>query len=367
MYQVDLDEGTTTRGAFPATTAVELTNVEPGVTTNNNLYTSGNPDWPNNDTISIDGEVTYADGTKSTFANLRGIKLQDGSVIIVRTVAVYNTIHTSGIDGSKSIAQLNLSAVNHSGSSGVGLFYANSRFGVPASHAWESVMSDRPAFGSPGGGFPSSGFTPGTGPGGTGGTGGGLCFVAGTKIQTVDGHFQVEDLEPGTLVLTKDNGFQPVRWIGSATFPAKGHIAPILIRKGTLNNFADLCVSPQHRVLLTGWQAELLFGEREVLVAAKALLNDSTVLQVEGGDVHYFHVMFDNHEIIFSNGAETESFNPGKESFKTLDAGARAEILELFPQLEAQESFRLEKTARCCIKSSDGALFGQYLAARQDA
>lgn len=56
-----------------------------------------------------------------------------------------------------------------------------------------------------------------------------------------------------------------------------------------------------------------------------------------------------------------------KESFKTLDAGARAEILELFPQLEAQESFRLEKTARCCIKSSDGALFGQYLAARQDA
>ena len=44
--------------------------------------------------------------------------------------------------------------------------------------------------------------------------------------------------------------------------------APVLIPAGALGNTRDLLVSQQHRMLVTGWRAELMFGEPEVLVAA---------------------------------------------------------------------------------------------------
>jgi hypothetical protein len=43
-------------------------------------------------------------------------------------------------------------------------------------------------------------------------------------------------------------------------------------------------VSPFHRVLIRDSLAELLFGEAEVLVAAKDLVNDHSVRAVPGGE-----------------------------------------------------------------------------------
>ena len=115
--------------------------------------------------------------------------------------------------------------------------------------------------------------------------------------------------------------------------PATGVLAPILIRKGALGNDRDLRVSPQHRMLLQGWQAEMLFGEEEVLATAKSLVNDHSILRDEGGEVEYFHMLFDTHEIIYAEGAPSESFHPGEQGWKTLDQGTRDEILTLFPEL----------------------------------
>lgn len=52
---------------------------------------------------------------------------------------------------------------------------------------------------------------------------------------------------------------------------------------------------PQHRVLVRDIRAQLMFGEEEVLVAAKDLINDVTIYRREGGDVEYFHILFDHH------------------------------------------------------------------------
>lgn len=97
------------------------------------------------------------------------------------------------------------------------------------------------------------------------------CFVAGTLIRTPDGDVPVETLHPGDLVLTMDDGPQPLRWTGSRTVPARGGLAPICIRAGTFGDHGKLLISPQHRILVRDSLAELLFGRSEVLVAAKIL------------------------------------------------------------------------------------------------
>ncbi len=182
-----------------------------------------------------------------------------------------------------------------------------------------------------------------------------ICFARGTMIDTAAGEKPIESLEVGDLVRTADHDYQPIRWIGASKVQAIGNIAPILIKAGTLGNSRDLRVSPQHRMLLGGWQAEMLFGTDEVLVAAKHLVNDSTILRVEGGEVEYFHMLFDTHEIVFAEGAPSESFHPGQEGWGALAEEARAEILALFPELAAGDFSAYGTSARRTLKSHEAA------------
>ena len=189
-----------------------------------------------------------------------------------------------------------------------------------------------------------------------------VCFTYGTRIATVSGDRRIEDLFAGDLVLTMDHGYQPIRWIGSTKVPATGVLAPILIRKGALGNDRDLRVSPQHRMLLQGWQAEMLFGEEEVLATAKSLVNDHSILREEGGEVEYFHILFDTHEIIYAEGAPSESFHPGEQGWKALDQATRDEILTLFPELSDGRFEDYGTSVRTSLKHSEGQLLGAYLA-----
>lgn len=167
-----------------------------------------------------------------------------------------------------------------------------------------------------------------------------VCFARGTRISTRKGEIAIEDLRPGDEVITVDRGFRPIRWIGSTSVAAQGKFAPVVIRKGAMGNSRDLRVSPQHRMLVKGWHVELLFGKREALVPAKALINDETVFQLEGGSVEYFHMMFDTHELIYAEGIPSESFHPGQVGMGAFAEETREEIFELFPELrERLESY----------------------------
>ncbi|WP_434287857.1 Hint domain-containing protein [Celeribacter sp. SCSIO 80788] len=162
---------------------------------------------------------------------------------------------------------------------------------------------------------------------------GAVCLTRGTLIETPEGPRFIETLKAGDLVNTLDQGPQPIRWIGSRRVPATGKLAPVLIRMGALGNLRDLRVSQNHRMLIRGPQAEVLFGERDVLVAAKHLVNDATIRIVEGGTVEYFHMLFDAHQIVFAEACPTESLYPGEEALGTVSPEARAEIVALFPEL----------------------------------
>ncbi|NEX46245.1 Hint domain-containing protein [Rhodobacter sp. ETT8] len=159
------------------------------------------------------------------------------------------------------------------------------------------------------------------------------CFVAGTMILTENGECPVERLRAGDMVMTKDDGPQPLRWIGRRLVPALGALAPIEIRAGTFGDHRRLLVSPQHRVLVRDAVAELLFGETEVLVSAKDLVNGKSVRVIEGGEVEYVHLLFDKHQIISSEGLATESFLPGPQSTRMFEAEIIDEICTLFPEL----------------------------------
>ena len=176
------------------------------------------------------------------------------------------------------------------------------------------------------------------------------CFVAGTLIATPDGERPAEDLMPGDLVLTQDDGPQPLRWIGTRTVAATGKFAPIHIRANTFGEHRDLLVSPLHRILIRDNLAEILFGEAEVLVAARDLVNDSSVTRREGGQVEYVHLMFDRHQVVFSEGLETESYLPGPQTCESFAAETIAEICAIFPEIDPKTGHGYSQAARRTLK-----------------
>jgi len=135
-----------------------------------------------------------------------------------------------------------------------------------------------------------------------------VAFTRGTRITMATGaQVAIEDLKLGDRVLTRDDGPKEIRWIGHNTRRAVGDFAPVLIRKGALNNENDLIVSPDHRLFIYQRDDAIGAGRSEVLVKVRHLINGSTVVRLEGGFVDYFQLLFDSHQIIYAEGIAAES------------------------------------------------------------
>lgn len=182
------------------------------------------------------------------------------------------------------------------------------------------------------------------------------CFLEGTLIETVNGPRAIEDLQLGDLIPTMDSGDQPIRWVASSRIVGNPKAAPIRIEAGALGNTRDLYVSPQHRILLTGWRAELYMGEDEVLVPAIQLVNDQTIRQVQQDSFTYYHLLFDTHELIYAAGIASESFHPGEKAIGSMAEDARDELLAIFPQLADVAAGSYGTCARPTTKSFEAAV-----------
>ncbi|MFN4153025.1 MAG: Hint domain-containing protein [Paracoccaceae bacterium] len=159
------------------------------------------------------------------------------------------------------------------------------------------------------------------------------CFVAGTLIRTDRGEVPVEQIRPGDRLQTMDNGLRPVVWAGQRRVCGLGNMAPVRFGAGVAGNRRRLLVSPQHRMLVTGWQSELMMGERETLAAAAHLVNGRSICRMRRPLVTYVHLLCEDHQVIFAEGAATESLFAGGKSLSAFDHSARAEIRRLFPDL----------------------------------
>jgi len=183
------------------------------------------------------------------------------------------------------------------------------------------------------------------------------CFVAGTMIATPAGEVPVESLKPGDMVLTHDDGPQPLRWIGRRAVPAEGKMAPIHIRANTFGPHRALTISPLHRLMIRDSLAELMFGEGEVLVAAKELVNGRSVTRLEGGMVEYVHLLFDRHQVVFSEGLPTESFLPGTQMAASFEAEIVEEICAIFPELDPATGEGYGPAARRMLSAYEARLW----------
>ena len=169
-----------------------------------------------------------------------------------------------------------------------------------------------------------------------------MCFTGGTLIETATGHRAVETLTVGDEIPVARGGTQQIRWIStsriSATDLARNpKLAPVRITAGALGGGLpkrDLLVSRQHRMLVRSRVAERMFGAHEALVSAIRLTALPGIYVDESvHEVAYIHILFDQHEVIFAEGAASESLFTGPEALKSVPKAARAELMSLFPAL----------------------------------
>ncbi len=191
-----------------------------------------------------------------------------------------------------------------------------------------------------------------------------ICFGAGTRIDTPMGPRLVEALQPGDFVMTRDSGPQEVLWTGSrrmsgARLFAMPHLRPVRIHASAFGKDRPddtLIVSPEHRLLVQGDAARALFNTPEVMVQARDLVNDRTIICApDMKEVTYVHILLGRHEVIWANGIECESFHPATASMDALDQGDRMALEQLLPWV-GDAPMRYGEFARRPLSRSEAAI-----------
>lgn len=194
--------------------------------------------------------------------------------------------------------------------------------------------------------------------------GGVICFTPGTMIETPDGPRAVEELREGDFLSTRDSGAQEVQWIGSrkmtgARLFAMPELRPVRICKGAFGLETpdqEFLVSPNHRMLVRGSVARALFNTPEVLVAAKDLINGTTVkLDTQVKQVTYIHLLLPSHQIVMANGVETESFHPASAALSSIPDEDRARLAQVNDRIEADPNV-YGGYARRILSSTEAAI-----------
>src|SRR5215472_7498054 len=161
------------------------------------------------------------------------------------------------------------------------------------------------------------------------------CFLKGTAIRTAEGDRKIEDLAVGDLLPTVFCGTRPIQWLGRYRYrksdPAKRwvrNVLPIQIARSALAPnvpHADLYISEAHALLIDG-----------VLVAAGNLVNDTTITRWDArelDELEFFHIKLERHDVIYAQGAPTETLLEVDESAVNF-----AEYLRQYGLVTSEES-----------------------------
>ncbi len=171
-------------------------------------------------------------------------------------------------------------------------------------------------------------------------------LVEGANVRTPCGLRRIELVRPGDLIVTRNNGLQPVRMIWQRTVTQQdmnqnGDLAPIRLKPravGPMMPQRDLLVAPDHRLLLPGFRVAGMPKDKCVLTEAREIAGTSDAIYVDRSmeTVRYFQMVFDCHQVLTANGLPVESFLPCPSNIASLNGEMRDALVQRFPQLRTE-------------------------------
>lgn len=181
------------------------------------------------------------------------------------------------------------------------------------------------------------------------------CFAGGTRISTPKGMVAVECLAVGDWVHTVDHGIQPILWKTDRRAPGVGASAPVRFNAGAFGATSEVKLSPDHRLLLSGFEVELLFGTDCAFASAKSLVGCPGVSRIDQPLVRYIHLLLPVHAAVISNGLHSESLLAGDAAKGTLGATFQTEYKRLQPKIGDQ------RAGYACLKMFEGRLLASVM------
>lgn len=162
----------------------------------------------------------------------------------------------------------------------------------------------------------------------------------GTPIQTPDGTIAVEDIIPGTRILTADGDTATVRWVGSYVLVRRRGVAPHapLLFRITADAFgpgrpaADIVVSRHARILLHHAKVQTRFGTPAAFVPVTALVDGDSIFPVNPvSPVTVYNVSTDAQTGVLATGLAFEAHHASIFASVQLDVEVRDAFVRLFP------------------------------------
>jgi hypothetical protein len=156
-------------------------------------------------------------------------------------------------------------------------------------------------------------------------------------LMTPKGERKIEDVRIGDLLMTLSGEAKPIQWIGRRVYKRSNgcsfprDILPVRVAKGALAADVprrDLFVSLHHALWLDG-----------LLIQAMDLINGSSVSlhsAAELSEIEYLHVRVARHDVIFAEGAASETLLVHSGNVERFDNFA--EYLRLFGENDAEEA-----------------------------
>ena len=169
-----------------------------------------------------------------------------------------------------------------------------------------------------------------------------LTGVCGTALlRTPAGQRRAENVNAGDLIVTRDHGLQPVKFIWKSTLTdrirsnaecAAIRIAPRAV--GPMMPSHALCLAPDQQVLVPSYLLADVTGAGGLLKArAIAGHSDDVWADRTMDDATFYDFGFDQHEIICVSGLPLASFRPDAARIGGLDPDMRDSLIRRYPQL----------------------------------
>lgn len=130
------------------------------------------------------------------------------------------------------------------------------------------------------------------------------CLGTGTMIATDEGPQPIDWLRPGDRILTRDNGYQPLLWLGQHVVPRRSPAAtrPLVVPAdcfGPAQPERPMIASRGLGVLLAGHELELWFAEAEMLASLHDIAPDAALRE---GRQPLYSLLFAAPEIVLAEG-----------------------------------------------------------------